>query len=331
MPLGADIVRALAAGRPRSAAALAAALGTTRAAVASALRSLPAWGLEVEVVRGRGYRLRAPLELLDQATIESTLDGDARARLQALEVLAVTESTNSQLFAASAPAPGCWHACLAEYQSAGRGRRGRGWIAPYASGLCLSFGWTFAAVQGGFAALGLAAGVATLRALAQHGVQGVRLKWPNDVLYGTDKLGGILSELRADANGATRIVVGIGLNVRLPAAAGAAIAAAGGLPAVDLVRVSGAAGPPPRSQLAGSLLTELVRMARAFESSGLSPFIAEWNAADALRDRTVRVSGELRAREGIARGIDVDGALRLEADGRLERLVSGEVTLRAVA
>jgi BirA family biotin operon repressor/biotin-[acetyl-CoA-carboxylase] ligase len=324
------LLRLIADGELHSGEALARELGVTRAAVAKQVRRLADWGLAVESVPRRGHRLAAPLDLLDAERLQASLTPLAHARLERLELVDEIASTNSYLLAANRLPAGRWCACLAEYQSAGRGRRGRGWIAPYASGLCLSFGWMLADPPAGLATLSLAAGVAVLRALTALGVTGLALKWPNDVLKNGRKLGGILCELRAEAAGPAYVVIGIGLNVRLPVAARAAITAGGGLEPADLA--TGEPGSPPaRTLLAAALLDALVAMAIEFEVRGFAPFWRELSGADALCDRPVRVFAHSSERDGVARGIDADGALCVEFDGQLERLASGEVTLRAVA
>jgi BirA family biotin operon repressor/biotin-[acetyl-CoA-carboxylase] ligase len=295
------------------------------------VRTLARWGLDAESLPRRGHRLRAPLELLDAARIEASLGSEARARLRALEVHFELDSTNSRLLAKSDLEPGGWHGCLAEFQSAGRGRRGREWLAPFGSGLCLSFAWLFRDPPAGLGALGLAAGVAILRALGRFEIRGITLKWPNDVLRGGGKLGGVLCELRAEAAGPAYVVIGVGLNVRLPEATRNAILAGGGIAPADLAGTSRGAPVPSRAPLAAALYDELVRMACEFELQGFAPFIDEWNRADALRDRPVRILAHATERDGVARGIDTDGALCVELGGRIERLASGEVTLRAAA
>ncbi|HXQ32371.1 MAG TPA: biotin--[acetyl-CoA-carboxylase] ligase [Steroidobacteraceae bacterium] len=324
------LLRLMADGTLHSGEALARELGVTRAAVAKQVRRLAEWGLAVESVPRRGHRLLAPLDLLDAERLQASLTPLARARLERLELVDEIASTNSHLLAANGLPAGRWRACLAEYQSAGRGRRGRGWIAPYASGLCLSFGWLLADPPAGLATLSLAAGVAVLRALTAQGVTDLTLKWPNDVLKDGRKLGGILCELKAEAAGPAYVVVGIGLNVHLPAAARAGITAGGGLEPADLA-TDERGSPPSRTALAAALLDALVAMALEFEAHGFAPFWREWSRADALRDRPVRVLAHASERDGVARGIDADGALCVEVGGQLERLASGEVTLRAVA
>lgn len=321
------LVGLLADGEPHPGEALARGLGVTRAAVAKLVRGLAGWGLSVESVPRRGYRLSAPIDLVDAARLAAALRPTTRLRLDRLEVVDELVSTNARLMAESDLAAGRGRVCLAEFQSAGRGRRGRVWIQPFGSGLCLSFAWSFASAPPAPGALSLVAGIATLRALGRLGIRGLALKWPNDVLLGGAKLGGILSELRLEAAGPAYVVIGIGLNVRLSPEARAAIAAAGGLAPADL----SAGVAPDRTQLAAALVEELCAAVSQYEKQGFAPFDAEWNGADALRDRPVRVQFRDRAQDGVARGIGADGALKVEIAGRVETLSSGDVTLRAVA
>ena len=317
----------LADGDLHSGEALARLLGVTRAAVAKQVHGLAAWDLAVESLPRRGYRLTVPIEFLDERRLEAALKETSRARLDRLEVFDEVESTNARLVADADVTPGRYRVCLAEFQSAGRGRRGRGWTQPFGSGLCLSFAWSFGSAPPLPGTLSLVAGVAALRALTRYGVRGMSLKWPNDVLLGEGKLGGILSEVRLEAAGPAYVVIGIGLNVRLPPEARAAIVAGGGLPPADLTGGS----VPDRTLLAAALVDELCAAVLEFEARGFAPFAVEWSGADALRDRPVRVHFHGRAQDGVARGIGADGALKVEIGGRLETLAAGEVTLRAVA
>lgn len=324
-----ELLRRLADGREHSGEALAVALEVSRAAVWKQVRRLEDWGLEIEAVPGRGYRLTRPVSLLDDLALREALPAAAAARLRTLTVAAELASTNDALLAVNDLPPGRFDACLAEYQSRGRGRRGREWVAPFGCGLCLSVNWSFAEVPPRVSALSLAIGVGIVRALAACDVTGVRLKWPNDVLHGGRKLGGILLELRAEAAGPAYVVVGVGLNVSLPPAARAAIGQ-GGLEPVGLDQL-GLASMPARTQLAARLIGQLVRALGEFGQRGFAPFAREWRAADALAAQPARVLHGEQSIEGIARGIDDDGAFVLEVAGRRQRFVSGEVSLRPVS
>ena len=324
-----EVLRLLADGREHSGEALAASMSISRAAVWKHVQQLEQWGLEVRAVAGRGYSLVAPVDLLDERELLGRLPVLARERLRRLTLADEIASTNEALLEVEDLEPGRLDACIAEFQARGRGRRGREWLTPFAAGLCLSVNWRFVEAPAQLPALSLAAGAAVRRALGQHGIGGIMLKWPNDVLHAGRKLGGILCELRAEVAGPAYVVIGVGLNVTLPDATRRAIAATGieptaladlGLPAL-----------PSRSALAAALLGQLALALVEFEQSGLDPFREEWQAADALLGRPVRLQHGENTTEGIARGIDRDGALLLERAGRVERVVSGEVSVRPAA
>ena len=162
---------------------------------------------EVHSVPKRGYRLSQPVESLSRSRIEKNFLAHTRARVRKLEVLAEVESTNTRLFAVTDLPMDRADVCIAEFQSAGRGRRGRSWTAPYGSGVCLSLSWQFPETPRQIGALSLATGVGVLRALREQGVGAIGLKWPNDILSGGSKLGGILIELRAETAGPAYVVL----------------------------------------------------------------------------------------------------------------------------
>jgi BirA family biotin operon repressor/biotin-[acetyl-CoA-carboxylase] ligase len=307
---------------PASGAELARELGVTRGAVWKRIESLRAAGVGVDAVPGRGYALARPLELLDANAITAALSAPARAELAGLELLFETDSTNARALQAPPPERGT-RVFLAERQSAGRGRRGRGWISPLAAHVYLSLSRRF---EGGIAALqglSLAAGVAAADALHALGHREVGLKWPNDLLAGGRKLGGILVEVGGEAAGPVRAVVGLGINVAMPASAARDI----DQPWCDLASLSQA--PVSRQAVCVALLDALLPMLARFEREGLAPFLPGWARHDLLAGHAVRVVEGDREFEGVALGISADGALRLRhGDG--ERLChAGETSLRA--
>ena len=314
-------------GAEHSGQALADEFGLSRAAIQKQVQGLAELGLAVHAVRGHGYRLEQPLVPLSVAAIEAELDTPVRARLQRLQVDGITESTNSTLLAREPPPAGLADVLLAEYQSGGRGRRGRRWVAPFGSGILASVAWTYPESRSDLSAVTLAVGVALVRALGSLGVTGTRLKWPNDVEVGGAKLAGVLCELKVEAGGPAHVVVGVGLNVALPEASVAELGAQGRL-VTDVMRVAPALTPAVRPRLAACLIAELVRALDEFGRHGFAAFIAEWRLADALQGVPVRVEAGGAVREGIARGISADGALKVEVDGVLERVDAGEVSVR---
>ncbi len=324
-PLEARVHAHLAQGGFQSGAELARRFGVSRSAVWKAVMSLHERGLVVHAVRNRGYRLAALCEPLDAVKIRAALHRGVRERIRDIETVWSLESTNAALLERTDLQPGLADVLLAEHQTAGRGRRGRAWLAPPGGAICLTLAWSFPLVPRDLGALGLAVGVCTLRALRRRVTEPVALKWPNDLTLDDRKLAGILIEMRAESGGPTYVVVGIGINVALSAVVLERIAAAG-TRAADLR--SAGADPAPRNAIVAELIGEMVPGLTAFEREGLRPFIDEWKAVDALRGRTVSVqSGETNVR-GIARGIDIRGALLVETPQGLRKFVSGEVSVR---
>ena len=307
---------------PASGAELASELGITRSAVWKRVEQLRAAGVDVQARSGQGYVLATPLALLDASAIGAGLGPAARSELAGMAVLFETDSTNAVAQREPAPERGTW-AWLAERQTAGRGRRGRPWSSPRAAHVYLSLSRRF---EGGVATLqglSLAVGVAVAEALHSLGYTRVGLKWPNDLMVEGRKLGGILEEVAGEAGGPLRVVVGLGLNVAMPASAARHI----DQPWCDLSSLS--AQPPSRQDVCVALLDALLPMLPRFEREGLTPFIAGWARYDVLAGRPVRLHVGDRVIEGVALGIAADGALRLrDADGE-HRHHAGEASLRA--
>ncbi|TJY63190.1 biotin--[acetyl-CoA-carboxylase] ligase [Sinimarinibacterium sp. CAU 1509] len=316
------LVDRLADGQWHSGEDLAAASGISRAALAKRVAKLAEWQLAVEARQGLGYRLPQPIERLDPARLQAAVP---QLRVQ---VLPVTDSTSTQVMAASAESDP--QAVLAEVQTAGRGRRGRQWVSPFGAQLALSLAWSFDAMPPQLGALPLAVGVICANALRQAGLDTVGLKWPNDILVDGRKLGGILLEHRGEAGGGCRIVAGIGINLDLPAGPDAQI----GQPFINLDAALAAIGRPRcgRNALAIALLRELHALFEGYGRSGFAPLAARWSELDVTRDRIVHIfrggQGSDASLEGYARGVDADGALIVESDGQRHVLHSGEVSLR---
>lgn len=321
----AALVRLLADGRFHSGEALAAALGVSRAAVWKHVRELGVdLGLDIAAVRGRGYRLLAPIDLLDRGRIAAALAPETAAALAQLLVLDTVASTNGHLMGQRPPRSGLGIACVAEQQTAGRGRRGRPWVSPFAANVYLSLLWQFELPATALAGLSLAVGVAVADTLRGLGVAEVTLKWPNDVLWRGRKLGGILVELSGEAEGPTRAVVGVGVNHRMPAADGARI----DQDWTDLASASPDAL-PSRCVLVAGLLDRLVGTLREFGADGLTPFLAGWDDLDGLRGREVVVRIGDRSVVGTELGVAPSGALRLLTAEGERQFLAGEVSLRA--
>ena len=173
--------------------------------------------------------------------------------------------------------------------------------------------------------MSLSVGVAIARALGRAGALGIALKWPNDIWFGDRKIGGVLTELRAEASGPAHVVIGVGINVMLAPAVRGQIEASG----VRVAAVADAcAAPPSRNFIAGAIIDELLRMLADFEREGFAAFREAWTSLDALRDRPAQVLKGEQTVSGTAGGVDENGAFRLQRDGSVHEFVSGEVSLR---
>lgn len=318
-----ELLTRLSAG-PASGDALAQASGLTRAAIWKKVQALREAGVAIDAQAGRGYALAQPLQLLEAEAILARIAPAQRACIASLEVAWSIDSTNSELLRRTAPAQGS-SVLLAERQSGGRGRRGRAWTSPLAANLYLSLSRHF---SGGLARLGglsLVAGVAIADVLHALGYRDVQLKWPNDLLVGRRKLGGILVEGGGEHAGPVRAVIGLGLNVRMPAASAQGI----DQPWIDLAALDNDAWPLSRNDLAAAVLMQLLPALDRFDAGGLAPFLPRYAAHDALAGREVTVqNGDVR-HTGTALGIAEDGALRVRLRDGERTFHSGEVSVRA--
>jgi BirA family biotin operon repressor/biotin-[acetyl-CoA-carboxylase] ligase len=318
----------LADGSLHSGAALAAEMQVSRAAVWKLVGELRDLGVEVESLPRRGYRLPRSVELLDERTIRAAARQQETPLPADLEVLFETDSTNRYLNDADPPAPGRPRVVFAELQRAGRGRRGRTWLAPFGSGLAFSVAWTFAETPADFPALGLAVGVSIVEALQGLGFGEVRVKWPNDIVWRNRKLGGLLLQMRSEVGGGASIVAGLGLNIALPAAARSALEGPDMLPATDLSEMR-PGHVPERNALAAALAAAMLAALAQFNDSGFAAFAPRWARLDALTGTRVRVSHGTESIEGLALGVEPDGALRVAVADGIERFYSGDVSLRS--
>jgi BirA family biotin operon repressor/biotin-[acetyl-CoA-carboxylase] ligase len=313
----------LADGEFRSGQDLADALGVSRTAVWKQLKKLGELGLQIESVKGRGYRIPGGIELLDDAKIRSSLRPEAARLLSALEILETVGSTNAEAMQRAEQGAAAGLVCTAEQQTAGRGRRGRQWVSPFASNLYLSLMWEFHQGAAALEGLSLAVGVAVARALGACGIGPVQLKWPNDVLFAGSKLGGILLEMTGDAAGACQVVVGVGLNVCMPQASAAAIDQAW----TDIETITGGTH-PGRNVLLAAMLNELLPLVAGFESQGFARWRQDWQALDAFSGARVVLNTGGAQVAGVARGVDERGALQLETTTGVQSVYGGEISMR---
>ena len=324
-PLLQKVFQRLSDGDFQSGEALAAELAVTRAAVWKAVEQLRDLGVSLDASTNRGYRLAPGVSALTVERIETLLPEDVRSHIESLQVEWTLESTNTKLLDAWPPAAGFASVLLAEHQTGGRGRRGRSWVAPPGGAVCLSVSWQYAELPADLSALSLIVGLCVVNALHELGVEGVNLKWPNDLVTANGKLGGILIEMRAEAGGPVHVVIGIGLNVLLDDEARATVKAAGNV--ADDVRAHRDPAPDRNAMVAG-VLRRMLPALREFPRHGLKPHLSHWNACDALFGREVNVENVGQITRGVARGIDAHGALLVETPAGVHRFISGEVSVR---
>lgn len=297
-------------------------LGVSRTAVWKQLQKMPELGIDVESVRGRGHRIPGGLELLDEQRVLEQLQPEAARALSGIEILDSVDSTNRHLLERIAQQPSHGHVCSAEFQSLGRGRRGRPWLTPFAASVSMSLAWEFHAGVAALEGLSLAVGTAVAEALEAQDVEGATLKWPNDVLHEGRKLAGILLEMTGDPAGHCHVVVGVGVNVAMPAGASARI----DQPWVDARSIAG--HPVSRNRLLADLLNQLVPLMQRFERDGFGPFRSRWLELDAYGGQQVILTHGDQVVVGTGRGVDLSGALLVDTPAGLRRFHAGEVRIR---
>ncbi len=309
------IISLLADGEFHSGEHLGESLGISRAAINKHIQTIREWGLDVFTVPGKGYSLPAAINLLDAERILGLLE-DKR-----VTVLPVVDSTNQYLLDRLAELTS-GDACIAEYQQAGRGRRGRQWISPFGANLYLSMFWRLE--QGPAAAMGLSLviGIVMAEVLQRLGADQVRVKWPNDLYLNDRKLAGILVELTGKTGDAAQLVLGAGINMAMRETNASQIDQ-------RWINLQEAGITIDRNELAAKLLNELRNSLRQFEIDGLAPFISRWRKLDNFIDRPVKLLIGEQQIFGIARGIDQQGALLLEQEGVIKPFIGGEISLRS--
>ena len=309
------LLRLLADGEFHSGRVLAATPGTSPGQLRSIVRAIEGLGLRVLRVRGRGYRLAEPLDLLDREQL-------AGLAPFTVEVLDECPSTNAVLMERASDGGPDASALACERQTAGHGRRGKRWESGIGTDLTFSVLRRFAQGAGALSGLSLAIGVALVRALARFGYEGIGLKWPNDLILHGRKLGGILVEVTGHHTGPSAMVAGIGLNVRWNVARSAAVDQA----ATGLSEANGIV--PSRTELLAGLLLEIHSALEEFARIGFAPFRAEWLLHHAWQGRQVKLRiAESTVAEGEAVGIGEDGSLLVRSARGVERFHSGELRL----
>lgn len=290
-------------------------LGMSRAAINKHIQTLRDWGVDVFTVPGKGYSLPEPIQLLNEQLIRSQIEYGSVA------VLPVIDSTNQYLLDRINELQS-GDACIAEYQQAGRGRRGRKWFSPFGANLYLSMYWRLE--QGPAAAIGLSLVIGIVMAEVLHdlGATQVRVKWPNDLYLQDRKLSGILVELTGKTGDAAQIVIGAGINMAMRWVEEDVVNQ-------GWITLQEAGIAIDRNALAVRLIKELRTSLQLFELEGLTPYLSRWEKLDNFINRQVKLIIGDREIVGISRGINAQGALMLEQNGEIKPWMGGEISLRS--
>jgi BirA family transcriptional regulator, biotin operon repressor / biotin---[acetyl-CoA-carboxylase] ligase len=322
-----DLIKLLGEERFRSGEELGELLTISRAAVWKYIKKIEQLGVKVESIKGKGYKLANRLNLLDEKKIKSLFTGLASREIKELNLFASINSTNSFLMQKDNIKG---HVCLAEMQTAGRGRRGREWVSPFAQNIYLSMGWCFESGISAVKGLSLGVGVAITNALREHLSANIQLKWPNDVVVqaedgaGYQKLAGVLIELRGDLSGLCELIIGIGINYDMDLNATKVI----DQPWIDLRKLADDVL-PERNLLVASILNHLCNLLVDYEQKTFSFYREQWEALCAHRDRIISVSRGDMLIHAKYFGLTNDGALILLNESG-EKLIfdGGEISIR---
>ncbi|MEL4257725.1 bifunctional biotin--[acetyl-CoA-carboxylase] ligase/biotin operon repressor BirA [Shewanella xiamenensis] len=293
---------------------LATQLGISRAAVSKHVDALEDYGVAIYSVKGRGYKLANPISLIDSARLIQSIDNRCFYFDEIPSTNGFMLSHTSELKSGDV--------CVAEYQSAGRGRRGRTWVSPYGHHLYFSQFWSFP--QGMAQAMGLSLVVACslVEVLKSFGVDNIGVKWPNDIYLNYKKLAGILIEMSGQADSECQLIIGIGVNMAMSEDQGKGI----DQPWSDL---SSLTDMPNKTDLVIALHKQLNRDIQLFEREGLAAFKTRWQQADLFHGKEIRLLMGENHVDGICRGIDEQGAVLLETADGIQAYIGGEISLRA--
>ena len=307
------LLKLLKDGRFHSGQALGAALGVSRSAVWKQLQHLESdLNLSIHKVRGRGYQLAAPLELLEQEQLDSSP--------WPVLIHHSLDSTNAEALRAIDSGAAAPFVVTAERQTAGRGRRGRKWVSPFAENIYYSLVLRMDGGMRQLEGLSLVVGLAVLSALRAVGLSDAGLKWPNDVLVGNKKIAGILLELVGDPADVCHVVLGIGINVNMRSAS-----------EVDQAWTSvylESGRMVNRNELISRLNDSLLEYLKRHAAEGFSAIQAQWEQNHLWQGREVSLIAGVHQVDGTVMGIDQQGALRMSVNGEEKVYSGGELSLR---
>jgi len=317
-----ELLQLLSDGQFHSGVDLAHTLNVSRTTISKRVAYWQQQGLDIDIINGKGYRLQQPIQWLNQQAIWQAMPHQTQALITEFDVQLQVSSTNDVVAQQLKQKQQSGVVCLAEMQQAGRGRRGRTWVSPPAGTFYGSVGWIYPQGFQVLEGLSLAVGVAVLEALASCGVEGLSLKWPNDILWQGKKLAGVLIEMSAEVDGACYVVVGVGVNLALPQSSKVHITQQ----AVDVKEIIGKL--VDRQQITVALISHIVSLLADYAQQGFGAWRSKWQNYDALYGQNVHILGFADPMEGVAQGIDATGAFLIQTATGLQAISGGEVSVR---
>ncbi|PIE42577.1 MAG: bifunctional biotin--[acetyl-CoA-carboxylase] synthetase/biotin operon repressor [Gammaproteobacteria bacterium] len=317
-----SLLSILADGKFHSGNELGEVLGISRSAIWKHMRRLEEDGLEIYSVKGRGYRVPGGFTLFDPDVIRHALKPEASSQLQGIDLQLTIPSTNALAIKESQHQDCHGRLYLAEQQTHGRGRRGRSWVSPFARNLYFSLVWRFEQGAAALEGLSLLVGLAMVKSTQTLGIQGIELKWPNDLLCQGRKLAGILLEVHGEASGQCQVVIGVGVNVAMPKRLGGQI----DQPWTDLNTIAGKS--VDKNLLLAEIMNELIMGLNKFERNGFSEFVDEWQSYHAMQQHKISLQVGSKVVDGVCHGVDASGALLLDTDAGLQAFHGGEVSIQ---
>ena len=298
-------------------------LGFSRVSIWKAINDLKELNVEIFSVRKKGYRLPKAIKILSEKKIVEAL-GEL-SQFVNFELLNVIDSTNKYLLNQSKNKPHATVVC-SNLQTNGKGRRGRVWQSALGESITMSILWKFNFGASQLSGLSLVIGIALQRVMQKIGIYNSSLKWPNDVLVDANddlkKIAGVLIELQGDMESRCSAVIGVGLNFDLSTKQQKKIDQL----ATSITSVSSKSHDP--NEIVSLIIKEIVNVLSDFEKTHFESFKTEWLESRAFKDQKVQFQkGSGEKIMGNIIDLDDDGSLLLlKDDGKIEKLLSGEVS-----
>jgi len=313
-----NIINILSDGKYHDGTSIGSALNITRSAVWKTIKKLQNYDIPINRTKGRGYIMSEPFIMLDKSEIQC----DLRYKATVIDILESTDSTNKYLHQFYGTSKTRF--CLAEYQTNGQGRFGRKWHSPFAQNIYLSCLYSFKKDISELSGLSLVTSLAVVKSIQEClGLDNIKIKWPNDIMYNDKKLGGILTEIQAEAHGISQAIIGIGINVNSPTDKHHNISTPWTSLRAIMHRYIN------RNQLCVTLINNFLSYLNTFTAEGLKAFLEEWRHVDYLSNKNATLTIAHHKIQGKVLGINQHGHILLRTnDGTAQAFSSGDAILK---